>query len=500
MSSPERETRAAVRLPSVLAIGFTGHRTLPDEAKCRRCIRDFLAKRKVATPGVAVYGVSSAAAGGDLLFAETCLELGIPLRILLPLRMEHFRSDFDPATWQRVEHVLKNAMSVEVTGNYNSRDEAYFECGIQTVQQSQMLVALWDGEKARGVGGTADVVLFAEKMGKPVFWFHTQTGAAQVLHEKAMDRLLHDPELDFLSNLPDEGMNPGNAPAELVRAWFNKLDANASRVAPDVRRRASIPIVCNAAAALCGAVALQGKAIAAWVAASAALGITAAAFPALLRLDQRQTFWARTRTAAEVCRSTLAMWGTPHLDNVIGDEIIPELSGMLMSLNFLKMKDGARHQPSLEEFKRKYREERLLGQIEYFSTHSESSGRQGRRFRLITWLCASVAVLFAGAWLAGKIGVGGASMSSGVRWFALGISTLFQVATVASALAIVHDCNRRQQRFRELADWLKQWDAELDALITWPSVLSVAGRIEKALLVELLEWRSLIRHARPPRK
>ncbi len=112
-SGPDRTN--SIRLPAVLAIGFTGHRSLKDEHKLRQQIRDFLREQKGAFEGI-VYGVSSAAAGGDQLFAESCLELEIPLRVLLPRPAERFREDFDEAAWQRTERILKDAVSVEVIG------------------------------------------------------------------------------------------------------------------------------------------------------------------------------------------------------------------------------------------------------------------------------------------------------------------------------------------------------------------------------------------------
>jgi hypothetical protein len=75
-------------------------------------------------------------------------------------------------------------------------------------------------------------------------------------------------------------------------------------------------------------------------------------------------------------------------------------------------------------------------------------------------------------------------------------SIAFQIATVASALVAVNDCDRRKQRYREMNRQLVEWDAQLEALRTWPSVLRVAGRIERALLAELIEWRSLIRNSK----
>src|ERR1700686_4580599 len=111
MSHP---ARTSVQLPTTLAIGFTGHRKLPDEAKCRQAIRKVLLEWIEKVPGV-VYGVTSAAAGGDLLFAETCIELNLPIRVFLPLPKEQFRDDFDEPTWERAERVFASALSVEVT-------------------------------------------------------------------------------------------------------------------------------------------------------------------------------------------------------------------------------------------------------------------------------------------------------------------------------------------------------------------------------------------------
>jgi hypothetical protein len=86
------------------------------------------------------------------------------------------------------------------------------------------------------------------------------------------------------------------------------------------------------------------------------------------------------------------------------------------------------------------------------------------------------------------------------QWLALGASVAFQIATVAGALLAVNDCDRRRQRYRELHQQLRHWDAQLEALRTWPSVLRVAGRIERALLAELIEWRSLIRNQKLAKK
>jgi hypothetical protein len=443
------------------------------------------------------------AAGGDLLFAESCVQLGIPLRVLLPLPQKYFRKDFDTATWVRAEQVLSKAVSVAVAGDHELREDGYYECGIETVQQSQLMIALWDGEPSRGMGGTQEIVSFARTMGRPVIWFHSATGSMQVFNKPALQELqqLRDPELDFLNRLPDMGVTLlTDSPAERARAWLQKIDKNAIRLAPQVRRLSSIPIVYTAAAAFFSGAGLQMPHAETWLAIGTALGITAAALPVALRLSQRQTLWARTRTAAEACRSVLALWNAQVVDEVIGPEIIPELAGTLMSLNLLKALDGSRSGVSIDEFKERYRKERVSHQIEYFSQHARQSAAEARRYRAVSWVCTGLAILMA-AWLfVSGTGFKNTNLFLGKRWIAVAVSALFQLATISGALLIVNDCKRRQRRYQELQNWLKEWDTELDALRTWPAVRKVAGRIERALLVELLEWKSLIRNVKLPRK
>ena len=279
MSHP---SRTSVQLPITLAIGFTGHRKLPDEAKCREAIRKVLLDWIDKVPGV-VYGVTSAAAGGDLLFAETCLELNLPIRVFLPLPKEQFREDFDEPAWARAECVFKKALSVEVTGAGEKLPDRYYECGIETVQQSQVLLALWDGEPSQGLGGTADMVHFAKEQGRPVIWIHSATGAVQHFNENP--EILNDPEIRFLNELPGPDMQvTAGFPHDLADAWFVKLDENASRVAPQFRRMAAIPIFCTAAAAvLSGKTAFAGSGVV-WLWMGTALGLMAASLPTLMRL------------------------------------------------------------------------------------------------------------------------------------------------------------------------------------------------------------------------
>ena len=490
----------SVQLPATVAIGFTGHRTLDDEAQCRKSILEFLEQQKKSALGL-VYGISSVAAGGDLLFAESCIQLALPLRVLLPLPVDEFRKDFDDTSWARAEQVLHKAASVEVAGGNQPRDACYYECGIETVLQSRLLLALWNGGPSQGLGGTQDVVSFARGLGRPVVWLHTETRDVQVFNEKTERELLDDPELEFLNHLPDPNASVESlGPEALARAWFRKVDESAARFAPQFRRLAAIPILFTGAAALFSGAASWAHGFGTWLTVGTVLGILAAVLPTVLQLNKRQVLWVRTRTAAEVCRSVLAFWSTPTPYDAVGPEVLPELSGMLMSLNLLKMLDRGRSQVTLEEFKQRYRQERVAGQIEYFSDHAARSATQARQYRAAIWACIGLATavnvwMFAGPHVTRSFGPG-----PWKHWLALSASIAFQIATVAGALLAVNDCDRRRQHYRKMYEQLGKWDAQLEALQTWPSVLRVAGRIERALLAELIEWRSLLRNQKLARK
>jgi len=169
------QTKSQVKLAPALQIAFSGHRTLIDENLCRSVIRKVLDDWKARAPN-GISGLSSLAAGGDLLFAEVCFELGIPLQVLLPLPQAQFREDFDPVTWNRVEAALRRAAFFNVVNSGTDRPECYYECGLETVHQCSLLMVLWDGLPARGPGGTGEMAEHAKNLAIPVIWIHAVTG------------------------------------------------------------------------------------------------------------------------------------------------------------------------------------------------------------------------------------------------------------------------------------------------------------------------------------
>ena len=54
------------------------------------------------------------------------------------------------------------------------RDKAYERAGRYVVDRCDAVIVLWDGQKSRGRGGTAEIVGYAQEHGVPIAWVHTK--------------------------------------------------------------------------------------------------------------------------------------------------------------------------------------------------------------------------------------------------------------------------------------------------------------------------------------
>jgi hypothetical protein len=201
-----------------------------------------------------------------------------------------------------------------------------------------------------------------------------------------------------------------------------------------------------------------------------------------------------------VCRSLLALWQAQLDQSLIEPEMLPELAGMIRALDLMKALDLQGNPPSLEQFKNHYRVTRIADQEQFFSKQALRAEALAKKTRLISAACIALACCAGAFDFVIHTALTGRSRLPGHDVFSVLISALFQISTIAIAFAMIKDSNRRKSRYIELSAWLREWDKELMSLMTWQSLLHVVGRIERALLVELLEWRSLMRHSPIARK
>jgi hypothetical protein len=167
------------RLPFVLRIGVTGHRTLADpeaigsvvHATIRGLIEHFLGPQ--ADPALLI--ISALAEGADRLVArEVLADPHASLEAVLPLPAHEYQNDFaDEASRAEFTELLGQAIRVWQAPPGSSREEAYERAGRRVVDRSDVLIALWDGQPPRGQGGTATIVSYARDQGIPVAWINT---------------------------------------------------------------------------------------------------------------------------------------------------------------------------------------------------------------------------------------------------------------------------------------------------------------------------------------
>jgi hypothetical protein len=111
---------------------------------------------------------SPLAEGADRIVAREALKLleadGVVLEAVLPLDPADYVHDFDSASSRReFEELLAQAGSSVTMPRVKHRDEAYERAGQYVVNHCDVLIAVWDGGRARGRGGTAAIVAYAEE-------------------------------------------------------------------------------------------------------------------------------------------------------------------------------------------------------------------------------------------------------------------------------------------------------------------------------------------------
>ena len=181
--------RGLVKAP--LVIGVTGHRDLrpEDRAKLEEKVKEIFLELRRDYPATPLILVSALAEGADRLAAEVALapHMGVSLIAALPMPQDLYELDFESLA---ILETPMGALAVESSSRAEFRElleraVASFELGVAhgntresiaeqgakrdrqyelvgkfIAQNSQILIALWDGVESKRVGGTASVVQF----------------------------------------------------------------------------------------------------------------------------------------------------------------------------------------------------------------------------------------------------------------------------------------------------------------------------------------------------
>ncbi|TFC91267.1 MULTISPECIES: hypothetical protein [Cryobacterium] len=144
-------------------IGVTGHQQIPAQALeyISSGIRTIL--RGQPRPLV---GFSSLAVGADQLFAEEILAEGGELHAVIP--SDDYESTFSGEELHKYRRLLAAALSVTRLPRTQPDEAAFDAAGLWIAENSELMVAVWDGAASRGRGGTADAVAHARQLGRQI--------------------------------------------------------------------------------------------------------------------------------------------------------------------------------------------------------------------------------------------------------------------------------------------------------------------------------------------
>lgn len=147
-----------------MRVGITGHRGLPEKwAELVRAAINEIVSRYAPTDLV---GLSCIADGPDAWFAQAVISHGGRFEVVLPAR--DYRASLPEWHHDTYDDLLRHASEVHETGLRESDSRAHMAGSEVLVGLADEVIAVWDGQPARGYGGTADVVHYAERSGVPV--------------------------------------------------------------------------------------------------------------------------------------------------------------------------------------------------------------------------------------------------------------------------------------------------------------------------------------------
>ena len=111
-------------------------------------------------------GISCLADGADQIFARAVTDLGGTLEVVIPAA--EYRAGLPAEARPEYDRLLAQAAAICRLLFTKSTSESHMQASKVMIDQADELYAVWDGQPARGYGGTADVVAYARDHDTPV--------------------------------------------------------------------------------------------------------------------------------------------------------------------------------------------------------------------------------------------------------------------------------------------------------------------------------------------
>ena len=567
--APESEpSRGDGRIPFTFRIGVTGHRDLVDPDSLRVPIREAIKRLLTIVPvapgaGLALVVISALAEGADRLVAEEVLaagadrlvlkdvlntganqmvletvlaDLGARLEVALPMDVEEYAKDFKTEeSKEEFRCLLAQASDTWQAPDWLERKEAYERAGRYIVDRCDAIIAVWDGEKSKGQGGTAEIVGYAQEKGVPIVWVHTKGDTpvsdalenrraevvkaaagklrkynAAEIEKSKFDKRMHELREELMPDLARAiPIDPLGLSRETVADWIFPYFIRADILALRYQRWfrwLSLAIFALAALAV-AVVAVQTNF---WPRLNW-LAVFEVAFLAILLgilgMNRRWGLhdqWISSRFLAERLRSSyfLALAGTgdrrgrsPRL-SFLSDSSEAWIERALTEVRARRpeIDVGAPPVEALRDYLNRYW---IESQISY---QVKTSGRQRtfeRRLIRLTELLFLVTLVAACIHIfADHIFPAAGKAESHGFWAALVVVVSITIPAVGAAFhgfGTQRQFRRHAERYRRMADVLAQVQAEMDETATLEHVREVAAATEQVMREENSDWFGVMR-------
>ncbi|GGP12539.1 hypothetical protein GCM10012278_60740 [Nonomuraea glycinis] len=113
-----------------------------------------------------ICGLSCLADGADQIFARGVLNVGGVLEAVIPAK--EYRDGLPSECHAAYDELLGRAVRTHRLEFVESTSESHMMASARMLDDADVLFAVWDGQPARGYGGTADVVVEARRREVPV--------------------------------------------------------------------------------------------------------------------------------------------------------------------------------------------------------------------------------------------------------------------------------------------------------------------------------------------
>ncbi len=145
-------------------IGVTGHQKLPGKSSIKWLKNELYIMLEGIEEISSAY--SSLAIGADQIFARAVITRKIDLVAIIPCN--HYDETFKESARKCYFELLSECKLIETLDFTRPSEVAFFSAGKQVVEKSDLLFAIWDGQHAKGLGGTGDIVEYALSLNKKV--------------------------------------------------------------------------------------------------------------------------------------------------------------------------------------------------------------------------------------------------------------------------------------------------------------------------------------------